>query len=266
MVDLLPSERTMLIELLYQMADDELVIGHRDSEWLGLAPHIEEDIAFASIGQDELGHANIYFKLLEELGEGLVDDLAFLRPAKARRNAILVERPNGKGTYLLDPEFDWAYTIVRRTAYDLYDAARLDVVARSAYLPLAQVAAKIRREEKYHLLHQATWFKLLATTTAEARQRLDLAISQVFVEVGSLFAMGALTTSRIFPATTQDILDWWSTEFKALFAAAGVPWPTTFIMRPPIGLDGRRGQHTPELDSLLATMGEVYRSAPGASW
>lgn len=255
-----------LVELLYQLADDELVIGHRDSEWLGLAPHIEEDIAFASIAQDEVGHATLFYKLLEELGEGKADDLAFLRPAGQRRNAVLLERPNGEGSYLQDPQFDWAFTVARRLAYDLYDAVRLEIVARSAYKPLAQAAAKIRREERYHLLHHTTWLKRLATGTPESRLRLEQGLERVWQDLGGLFSLGYLPTGEIFPGTTQDLLDRWTAECKAVLAGAGVRWPAGFLMRPPLGLDGRRGQHTPELEQLLATMGEVYRSVPGGSW
>jgi ring-1,2-phenylacetyl-CoA epoxidase subunit PaaC len=42
--------------LLLALGDDELIIGHRHSEWTGHAPHIEEDVAFSSIAQDEIGH------------------------------------------------------------------------------------------------------------------------------------------------------------------------------------------------------------------
>lgn len=256
----------MLIELLYQLADDELVIGHRDSEWLGLAPHIEEDIAFGSIAQDEVGHATLFFRLLEELGEGKADALAFERPASARRNAVLLERPNGQGTYLKDPEFDWGYTVARRLVYDVFDAVRLEVAARSSYQPLAQAAAKIRREERYHLLHHTTWFKRLATAGGEARGRLQAGIDRTWADVGGLFALGGVATSAVFPATTQELVDRWTAELKGLFAETGMVWPSQMLMRPPLGLDGRRGQHTPDLEALLATMGEVYRSAPGASW
>ncbi len=256
----------MLIELLYQLADDELVIGHRDSEWLGLAPHIEEDIAFGSIAQDEVGHATMFYRLLEELGEGKADDLAFLRPAAERRNAVLLERPNGQGTYLENPKFDWGFTIARRMVYDLFDAIRLEALSRSACEPLALVAAKIRREEKYHLLHHATWFKRLATSTPEARRQLEAGIAKVWPEVGGLFAMGFVAAGELFPMTTDELVDRWTAEFKAQFAAAGLTWPSAMLMRPPLGLDGRRGQHTPDLDSLLSTMGEVTRAVPGAQW
>lgn len=256
----------MLVELLYQLADDELVIGHRDSEWLGLAPHIEEDIAYASIAQDEIGHATMFFRLLEELGEGNADDLAFLRPAAERRHAVLLERPNGQGTYLENPQFEWGYTIARRLAYDLFDAIRLEALTRSSYTPLAQVAAKIRREEKYHLLHHATWFKRLAAGTPESHRRLEEGIAKVWEDVGGLFCLGYVATGDIFPATTQELVERWTAEFKAQFDAAGLAWPAAMLMRPPLGFDGRRGQHTPDLDSLLATMGEVTRAVPGGSW
>ncbi len=260
------KDRKILVALLYQLADDELVVGHRDSEWLGLAPHVEEDIAFSSIAQDEVGHANLYYKLLEELGEGKADDLAFLRPAAERRNAVLLERPNGEGSYLENPNFDWGYTIARRLAYDTFDAIRLEVLTRSAYEPLAQAAAKIRREERYHLMHHTTWFKRLAEGTDESRRRLEEGIRKTWADVGGLFSLGEVPTGEIFPATTTELVDRWTAELKPLFESVNIPWPSVMLKRPELGQDGRRGQHTPDLEALLETMGEVYRTAPGGSW
>lgn len=82
-------------ELLLQLADDDFIHSYRGAEWLGLAPHIEEDVASASISQDTMGHAAIYYKLLDELGEDDADKLAHDRPAKERRNAIILELVNG---------------------------------------------------------------------------------------------------------------------------------------------------------------------------
>ena len=79
-----------VVALLLQLADDDLVVAHRASEWLGLAPHLEEDVAFASIAQDEMGHAATYYRLLEDLGCGPSDHLAHLRSAKERRNSRLM--------------------------------------------------------------------------------------------------------------------------------------------------------------------------------
>jgi ring-1,2-phenylacetyl-CoA epoxidase subunit PaaC len=248
-----------LTELLYQLADDELVIGHRTSEWLGLAPHIEEDIAFGSIAQDEVGHATAFYRVLEGLGAGRADDLAFLRPASERRNAVLLERPNGEGTYLHDPRFDWGYTIARLLAYDMFDAVRLEVLRESAYAPLAQLAGKIRREERYHLLHHTTWFQRLAQGTPESRRRLVAGIEQTWADVGGLFVM---TPSAWFPTTATELAERWTAQLRPVFDAAGLAWP----LQMGAGPDGRSGEHTAELEALLATMSEVYRTAPGAAW
>ena len=56
-----------LIARLTAMADDELILAHRDSEWTGHAPILEEDIALANLAQDELGHATTIYGLLEPL-------------------------------------------------------------------------------------------------------------------------------------------------------------------------------------------------------
>ncbi len=255
-----------VIALLYQLADDELVIGHRDSEWLGLAPHIEEDVAFSSIAQDEVGHAALFFRLLEELGQGRADDLAFLRPAGRRRNAVLLERPNGPGTYLDEPRFDWAYTVVRRLAYDLFDAIRLEVLCSSSYAPLAQAAAKVRREERYHLLHHTTWFRRLATGTDESRRRLEAAVAAVWPDVGGLFTPGQVAPGPHFPVRPDELAGRWAERMAPLFAEVGLTWPGRPESAAAPGADGRLGQHTPDLEGLLSTMGEVYRTAPGAAW
>jgi ring-1,2-phenylacetyl-CoA epoxidase subunit PaaC len=255
-----------LVELLFQLADDELVIGHRDSEWLGLAPHFEEDIAFGSIAQDEVGHATSFYRLLQELGEGETDDLAFLRPAAQRRNALLLERPNGDGTYLKDPQFDWGYTIARRLAYDTYDAVRLEVLASSSYQPLAQLAGKIRREERYHLLHHTTWFRRLAGGSAEAQGHVAAGVQKAWRDVGGLFAPGFVEDGPVFPATPQALLARWTAELRPLFVSVGLPWAEVTPAAPAPGEDGRRGEHTADLADLLNTLGEVYRTAPGATW
>lgn len=255
--DTLPAElRPAVIELLYQFADDELAVGHRASEWLGLAPHIEEDVAFSSIAQDEVGHAALYYRLLSELGEGDPDDLAYGRDAAARRNAVLVEQPNG----------DWAETVVRNYAYNVFDALRLQAACQSAYTPLAQGAAKILREEKYHLLHFSTWFRRLATTTPTARQRLKAACANIWPAVSGLFSAGrvgdVLQASGIWTARPEELQQAWLSEVSAVCAELDLPAPALTDSVP----DGRSGDHTADLTSMLDTMAEVYRLDPAASW
>jgi ring-1,2-phenylacetyl-CoA epoxidase subunit PaaC len=132
-------------ELLLGLADDELVIGWRDSEWTGIAPLLEEDVAFSSIAQNEIGHARAVYELLGDDA----DALAFDRAPEEYRCAPLVQ------LRLLD----WAHTIARRWLYEVADEIRI-----SALVPELPVAAKINREEAYHRMHAEMWRERLAAT------------------------------------------------------------------------------------------------------
>jgi ring-1,2-phenylacetyl-CoA epoxidase subunit PaaC len=127
---------------LLGLADDELIIGWRDSEWTGIAPLLEEDVAFSSIAQNEIGHARAVYELLSDDA----DALAFDRPPAEYRCAPFVE------LHLLD----WAHTIARRWLYEVADEIRL--AALKEELPLA---AKIDREEAYHRMHAEMWHERL---------------------------------------------------------------------------------------------------------
>src|SRR2546428_8751472 len=133
------------IALLLALADDELIIGHRHSEWTGWAPHIEEDLAFSSIAQDEMAHARLLYGLASEAGltDRDVDALALGRPPAEYRNAVLCERPNG----------DWGFTVARQYLYDTADAVRVADLAESSWRELAEAMEGIQLEEKDHVDH-----------------------------------------------------------------------------------------------------------------
>jgi ring-1,2-phenylacetyl-CoA epoxidase subunit PaaC len=156
------SERA---QLLLTLADDELILGWRDSEWTGIAPTLEEDVAFSSIAQNEIGHARALYELAaEELGSD-ADSLAFDRAPEEYRCAPLVE------LHLLD---DWAMTIARRYLYEAADQVRIEALKESDDAQLAGLAAKIDREEVYHRLHAELWAERLKDEPrfAEAVERL----------------------------------------------------------------------------------------------
>jgi ring-1,2-phenylacetyl-CoA epoxidase subunit PaaC len=133
--------------LLLSIADDELILGWRDSEWTGIAPTLEEDVAFSSIAQNEIGHARALYELAAvELGSD-ADALAFDRPPEEYRCAPFVELRL----------MDWAHTIARRYLYEEADRVRLDALRHSDDTELAGLAAKIDREEVYHRMHAEMW-------------------------------------------------------------------------------------------------------------
>ena len=165
-----PPVNQALGELLLAMADDEFVIGFWDSEWTGIAPILEEDVAFASLAQDEVGHAQALYQLLADLEGSDPDELAFGRRPEEYRHARLLDHPRT----------DWAFSVARRFLYDTADAARLDALVASAHAPLAGVVAKMRREETYHLLHMHAWLERLATGGQEPRSRLVAAMERLW--------------------------------------------------------------------------------------
>ena len=130
-------------DLLYRLADDDLIIGHRNSEWTGLGPILEEDIAFSSMAQDEVGHAQAYYMILHELlEEPAPDTIAFARHSSDFRSCHLVEYPIG----------GYAFSLVRHMLYDTAEAVRLNALSRSSFKPLAELSNKLAREELYHQL------------------------------------------------------------------------------------------------------------------
>jgi ring-1,2-phenylacetyl-CoA epoxidase subunit PaaC len=133
-------------QALLGLADDELVLGWRDSEWTGIAPMLEEDVAFSSIAQNEIGHARAVYELLAGL-DGDADALAFDRKPQEYRCAPLVE------LHLLE----WAHTIARRWLYEVADEIRIAALKGDSDSAAAGLAAKIDREEAYHRMHAEMW-------------------------------------------------------------------------------------------------------------
>ena len=219
-------------EELLALADDELILGWRDSEWTGIAPFLEEDVAFSSIAQTEIGHARALYELAaRELG-GTADTLAFDRRPEEYRASPLVE------LRLVD---DWGRTIARHVLYELADAIRIARLRASDDAHLAGLAEKIEREEAYHLMHALMWADRLAESD-EGRRRLLAGLEELWP-----YALGLVEGEQRerFVADVAERLPY--------FAAPEVH---------PVA----RGEHVDEWSELWDEMTMVRRSAPGGDW
>jgi ring-1,2-phenylacetyl-CoA epoxidase subunit PaaC len=139
------------VRSLLEIADDELILGWRDSEWTGIAPLLEEDVAFSSIAQNEIGHARALYELVARERGTTADALAFDRAPEDYHCSRIVE------LRLLD----WEKTIARHYLYEETDARRLEQLKQSGDAEIAGLAAKIDREETYHRMHAQMWFDRL---------------------------------------------------------------------------------------------------------
>jgi len=217
---------------LLALADDELVLGWRDSEWTGIAPFLEEDVAFSSIAQTEIGHARAFYELAaRELG-GTADTLAFDRRPEEYRSSPLVE---------LRLVHDWGRTIARHVLYELADAIRVAELKESDDADLAGLAEKIEREEAYHVMHAQMWADRLAESD-DGRARLLAGLDELWP-----YALGLVEGA----------------QRERFLADVAERLPFFF---PPEVEPVARGEHVDEWAELWDEMTMVRRSAPGGQW
>lgn len=250
-------ENLPLKELLYKMADDQLILGHRNSEWTGFGPLLEEDIAFSSMAQDKVGHSLALYTLLHQLGENEPDTVAFTRNAPQFHNCVFVELPN--------QEYD--FSLIRHFLYDSAEALRFEMLTASSYEPLAQVAKKIRAELRYHTLHAKTWINQLGSATEESVSRLQKSLDYAFPYALGIFEQSPyesdLIAQRIF-AGESVLKEQWLAKVEEMLAKTSLQMPDWKVIQPITG--GRIGKHSEHLQPLLDEMSEVFRIDPTAEW
>ena len=255
--DLLPATRNALSLLLLSMADDEFVIGFSDSEWTGIAPMLEEDVAMSSIAQDELGHAQALYRLLAEVvDDGRdADAIAYDRPVEGYYHARLLDHPRG----------DWADTIARRYLYDTADGIRLDALAESSFAPLRELVAKIRREERYHLMHVSAWLERLASAGGEPRERLLLTLDRLAPDAGTVLSPLpndlSLVMAGIIDSSFDELDARWRVEVGRVFERLGLS-----MVLPVADPLTARTNHSDAFRWLHGEFTAVRREQPGATW
>jgi len=253
---LAPRTRAALADLIFTMADDEFVAGFTDSEWTGIAPLLEEDVAISSISQDELGHARALYQLLVDVvADGRDEDaLAYDRAPDEYRHARLLDHPRG----------DWADTIARRFYYELADEARLASIG-PGYRPLADLVEKLRREERYHRLHVLAWIDRLAKGGPEARGRLEAALLGHGLDAPTVFTPldgeATLLEAGILTRSLAQAEAAWRADLTTVMVPLGLALPPSVEPSP----EGRR-DHSAAFDWLWSEFTMVRRSEDGVTW
>ncbi len=243
-------------QLLFQMADDALIMGHRNSEWTGIGPTLEEDIAFSSMAQDKIGHAyQLYSILHRQFGEADVDTLAFGRKEKTFRSCQLVELPIG----------DYGFSLMRQFLFDSAEVLRYTSLQSSALTSLAQLAVKVKGELRYHSMHADVWVKQLANGTEESKARLQTALNELWPYALGMFEEGdwqeARTTAELGLAEGRLKAQWLElVQAKLKGWNLNVPSDSNPVE------GGRQGYHSEYLAPLLLEMTEVFSIDPSASW
>ena len=247
-----------LKDLLFKMADDALIIGHRNSEWTGIGPMLEEDLAFSSMAQDKIGHAQALYKILNEvLGEADADTLAFKRAEKDFKCCQFVEQPIG----------EYNFSIVRQFLFDHAELIRYDMLTQSSFQPLAQLAKKVKGEIKYHVMHADTFVKQLGNGTEESKARMQSSLNYAWHLALGIFEKSEfeseLIAENIFGGE-DELKKRWLEKISLIIESAGLKIPATDESK--IVYRGRKGFHSEYLKPLLDEMCEVVRTDIDAEW
>lgn len=261
--DLGEDERVALEALLFRLADDELVLAERYTEWQVRAPTLESDISLANIAQDELGHARLWYEVLEQFGYDETD-LIWERDAADFRHSTLVELPFEEG--------DWADAVVRSYIYDVAEDVRLRALADSTFAPIRNRVGKVLGEEDYHLEYAENWLQRLAADD-EGRENVQNAVDRLYPYALTLFEPGdeeleaTIVDAGLRGEDLVELRDEWHDRVSSFLESVGIDVP---------GLDlpdqydvhispndlperiGRDGDHTEHWASLFDEMTASY--------
>ena len=247
-----------LKSLLYSMADDSLIIAHRNSEWTGLGPMLEEDIAFSSIAQDKMGHALALYTILQQLGEPEPDISAFTRNEHQFTCCHFVEYPIG----------GYDFSLMRHFLFDSAELLRYELLEQSSFEPLAKLATKVRGEIKYHVFHADTWIIQLGSQgNEESKARMQSALHECYPLALGIFEQkqfeNILIEQQLFKGE-QALENSWHERISEILGKAGLQLPDRNSVNPVYG--GRKGFHSEHLQPLLDEMTEVFTIDPSAEW
>lgn len=252
-----PEEQEALCGYLLGLGDDELILGHRNSEWCGHAPILEEDIAFANLALDEIGHANLWYTLAADIqGEdsgSFPDRLVYFREPEQYRSLQMVELPKG----------DWAFSILRQYLFDALEKVRLVKLAKSPYEPLAEIGAKIAKEEIYHYRHSKAWIVRLGLGTEESSRRMQNALNGLWgyaLQAFSAIEQDQILVERGIIPGAQELRKAWESEVLPVLAEAQLTAPEGETNT------ASRAEHTQHLKIILAELQSLPRSEPEAKW
>ena len=239
-------------EVILAFADDEHLMGQQHTEWIGVAPFLEEDLAFASIGQDELGHAALLLEALVGNEDRDIDELAFFRDGPDWRSCGLVE--------INLP--DWSDTLVRHWLYDAAEELRWGLFENSSVTELADIAVRALSEERFHRMHADALLDALLEVD-DARERIDASLAKLLplgiAQFDGVAGEADAVSSGAISAPLADVLPAWKARVDERFGA--VDWPAV-----PAEPAHQRTQRHPDFAPLISRMLEVWDLDRTVTW
>lgn len=246
-----------LIQYIFGIADNSLILGQRLGELCGHGPSLETDIALTNISLDLFGQVRSYFQYAAEIqgGNSTEDTLAFLRKEQEYRNVLLVEQPNT----------DFAYVIARQFLFDVYHQLFLDKLQSSKDQTLAAIAKKSLKEVTYHVRFSSDWIIRLGDGTEESHNRISTAISDLWIFTEELFSNTEIDKEMVSQGIGVDL----STLRDAYFNTVNSVLNEATVSIPDVKYfqkGGKLGKHTEHMGYILTEMQYMQRTFPNMTW
>jgi len=246
-----------LVQYIYGIADNALILGQRLGELCGHGPNLETDIAMTNIALDLLGQTRSYYQYAAKQlgGDATEDTIAFLRSEREYKNVLLVEQPNT----------DFAYSIARQFLFDEYHLLLLTELQNSKDATLSAIAKKSIKEVSYHKRFSSDWIKRLGDGTEESHNRIQTAINDLWTFTDELFHQTDADKAMVSDGIGVDVTKLKDTFYKNV---TGILTEST-IQIPEMKYfqkGGKQGIHSEHMGYLLADLQYMQRTFPNMTW
>ena len=245
-----------MINVLLCVADDKLFLGHRNSDWTGIAPILEADIAFSSLAQDDIAHASAFYDLISSITGQDSDQIAFSRKVNEYRCADIVTKSD---------QFNWAAAIARQFYCNVYDYLRLQRLGNATWAPLASLAKRIFAEQAIHVDHVSTWIDHLGKGNADSKVRMQEALDD-FAPYASMLSEAPDGINALFEGGILINEGCLFTAWKEYVIQIANSASLTINVEPCSGIGGRNGKHDEDFTRSLDELQEVFLPDPTAAW
>jgi ring-1,2-phenylacetyl-CoA epoxidase subunit PaaC len=246
-----------LIQYIYGIADNSLILGQRLGELCGHGPSLETDIAMTNISLDLLGQVRSYYQYAAKLqgGDANEDTIAFLRLEREYKNVLLVEQPNT----------DFAYSITRQFLFDIFHLALLEELQNSKDETLSAIAKKSIKEVLYHTRFSSDWIRRLGDGTEESHKRIQTAINDLWIFTDELFHQTAADKAIVADGIGVDVTLLKANYFNkvnTILEEATLQMPTIEYFQK----GGKQGIHSEHMGYILTEMQYMQRAYPNMNW
>ncbi|MEZ4839014.1 1,2-phenylacetyl-CoA epoxidase subunit PaaC [Flavobacterium sp.] len=246
-----------LIQYIFGVADNCLILGQRLGELCGHGPSLETDIAMTNISLDLLGQTRSYYQYVAKLqgGDATEDTVAFLRLEREYKNVLLVEQPNT----------DFAYSIARQFLFDVFHLALLTELQNSKDDMLKAIANKSIKEVSYHVRFSSDWIKRLGDGTEESHQKIQTAINDLWVFTDELFHQTDADKEIVKQGIGVDVTllkeDYYR-KINSVLEESTLEIPQVEYFQK----GGKLGIHSEHMGYLLSDLQYMQRTYPNMTW